>query len=128
MADHCRKQIRDALAAYLRANLSTPASVLTDRVHPIEGDNLPALLIFTNEESTDMVNKAGTRTRSLLVALEAHAQTAEITAALDAIAAEVEASFAAALPAWVKGYDLNMTSVELSGVPVPQSPSGVQAS
>jgi hypothetical protein len=124
MADHCRKQIRDAVAAGL-AGMLTVNSIHTGRVHPIEGGDLPAVLIFTNEEASEGLNKLGDDRRALTVALEAHAQGNDVVDRLDAIAAEIEPliKVAVAVPVWVKTVDGPTTTVELSGDAV--TPAGL---
>jgi hypothetical protein len=123
MADHCRKQIRDSVALGL-AGMTTVNSIHTGRVHPIEEGDLPALLIFTNEEAVEDLNKSKDGKRTLTVAIEGHAQGATVVDTLDAIAAEVEPLvFGAAVPVWVKEVELTSTTVELSGDAV--SPAGL---
>jgi hypothetical protein len=115
MADHCRKQIRDALVLGL-AGMTTVNSIHTGRVHPIEEGDLPALLIFTNEEAVEDLNKAKDGKRTLTVTIEAHSQGDDVVDQLDAIAAEVEPlATGAAVPVWVKEVELTSTMVELSG-------------
>lgn len=123
MADHLRKQIRDALQTYLSANLATVTAVMTNRVTKIEEDLLPCLLIFTNEESASYLTNEGVFNRSLQVTLEAYAETEQTVDTLDAIAVEVESQVSSALPAWIKLCSLISTSVELSGDPA--IPSGL---
>jgi hypothetical protein len=121
MADHCRKQIRDAVAAYAAANLTTVAAVHVGRVHPL--DVLPALLVFTNEETAEDITKNGTLSRVLTLEAEGHAQADNAVDILDAIAAEVEPAVLAALPTWVKECELASTAVELSGAA--ETPAGL---
>lgn len=122
MADHCRKQIRDAIESAL-AGMATVQSIQTGRVHPLDSDLLPAVLIFTNEEVVEDLNKAGDGTRNLTVAIEAHTQGANVVDTLDAIAAEAEPLIFAGVPVWVKDVELTSTTVELSGEAV--SPAGL---
>jgi hypothetical protein len=114
MADHCRKQIRDALVAGLGAMVSI-ISIHAGRSIPFEGPDVPALAIFTNDESVEDHNKAGDQTRVLTVAVEGHVQGTAVVDTLDAIAAEAEPLVFASMPAWVKDVDLITTSIELSG-------------
>lgn len=120
MADHCRKQIRDAVQAYLAANVTTAISVLAGRVHPAEKQILPALLIYTNAESIEDMAKATTGrdrklSRTLTMTIEALAMGDDVIDTLDAIAAQVEPLAMAAVPAWVKEIELTETAVELTG-------------
>jgi hypothetical protein len=122
MADHCRKQIRDALVAG-SASLSTVLTVHAGRVVALDPADLPALLVFTNEETVEKVNRDGDQTRILVVTVEAHVQGTGVVDTLDAIAAEAEPLIFANLPAWVKDADLISTSTELTGEAV--QPAGI---
>lgn len=129
MADHCRKQIRDALQAYLAANVTTAVSVISGRVHPIETAILPALLIYTNEETAEDIGKnSGTGQdrkieRTLTLTVEGYATGDTVIDTLDGMAAEVEPLVVAGLPAWVKETSLMETAVELTGEA--QEPAGM---
>jgi hypothetical protein len=114
MADHCRKQIRDALIAGF-ATMATVSTVQTGRAIPIESADLPALLVYTNDESTEAHNKIGDQSRFLAVDIEGHVQGQGVVDSLDAIAAELEPLVFFAAPAWVKEIYLLSTVVELSG-------------
>lgn len=122
MADHCRKQIRDAVASGL-VSMLTVQSIHTGRVHPLENDLLPALLIFTNDEAAEEINKEKDTRRNLALVLEGHAQGDGLVDTLDAIANELEPLIlGSALPAWVKEISLANTTVEIAGEAV--APAG----
>jgi hypothetical protein len=114
MADHCRKQIRDALKAGLDT-MATVVGVFTGRSIPLEPAVLPALLLYTNEETCEDITKDLKQSRLLTVALEGHAQDDTVADILDAIAAEAEPLIFSSAPAWVKEIDLVSTSIEFSG-------------
>jgi hypothetical protein len=114
MADHCRKQIRDALVAGF-ATMATVATVQTGRAIPIEAVDLPALLVFTNDETAEDYNKDTDQKRLLSVEIEGHVQGGAVVDTLDAIAAEVEPLVFSSAPVWVKEVELISTAVELSG-------------
>lgn len=122
MADHCRKQIRDAIQAYLAANVTTALSVISGRVHPLDVDlPKPAILIFTAEESAeDITKRAGatrnrTLARTLTLTVEGHAAGDDVIDTLDAIATEIEPQVVEAVPAWVKEITLTDTTIEMTG-------------
>lgn len=120
MADHCRKQIRDAVQAYLAANVTAALAVIAGRVHPVEVAILPALLIYTNEESAEDIAKATAGrdrklSRTLTMTIEAYAAGDEVVDTLDTIAAQVEPLAMAGVPAWVKEIELTGTAIELTG-------------
>lgn len=114
MANHCRKQIRDAIVTALTP-MSTVASIHTSRAHPLQTDALPALLIFTHSEDCVNLNHADDDARTLTLAIEGHAQDAAVVDTLDAIAKEAEPLVVAGLPVWVKSVELKSSSIELSG-------------
>lgn len=125
MADHVRKQIRDALAAAL-TGMATAARVYTGRVHPTETDVLPCALLFTNEETIGRGSKGGTLTRDLSAVIEGHAEAvAGLVDVLDTIAKEVEAAVAAAgdLGGLITAADLTGTEIEITGAA--QKPTGL---
>lgn len=115
MGDHCRKQIRDALKTHLSANMATVQTVQSGRVHPLESDPLPALLVSTPAEALDPFNKNGDQSRVLSLVMEGYATGAAAADILDAIAVEAEALVLAGVPAWVKETQLTTTTVDLSG-------------
>lgn len=121
MADHCRKQIRDSIKAYLTANMSSALIVATGRVHPIETANLPAVLVYTNEETAEDITKSITasrdrkQSRDLTLSIECYAAGDDIVDALDNLAAGIESLILQAFPAWVKEIELTATTTELTG-------------
>lgn len=121
MADHCRKQIRDSFQAYLAANLATALIVSTGRVHPIETANLPAVLVYTNEEAAEDIAKSITASRDrkqsrlLTLSIEIYAGGDNVVNTLDGLAAGIEALVLQAVPTWVKEIELAATTTELTG-------------
>jgi hypothetical protein len=116
VGDHCRKQIRDAVAAALAA-MTSATYIKAGQVHPLDESQLPAALINTAAEDNEDLNKNawdGRRTLTLTVA--GHAQAEDVIDYLDTMAVEIEIIIAfGALPAWVKEATLISTEVELSG-------------
>jgi hypothetical protein len=113
MADHCRKQIRDALLAGLSA-MVTVKIVMAGRALPLDPSDLPAVLIFTNEETIANANKDEDNQRVISLTVEVHAQTAGLINFLDAVALELEPLIAPSLPAWVKDVQLLGTLIEFT--------------
>lgn len=118
MADHARKQIRDTIQTGLAAAMTTVLAVHVAPVHPLDAELLPALLIFTPDETAEDINKAGHQARNLTVAFEIHAAGAAVVDALDAVALELEPLVFSAAPAFVKEIELTGTTTELTGDPV----------
>lgn len=118
--DHCRKQIRDALAAGF-ASMSTIKSIHVARSTPIEPANLPGLVLFTNNETIDSFSHNGNQLRILTITIEIQIQAATVVDILDEIAAEVEPLVFSSAPAWVKEINLVSTDIELSGDAIQQT-------
>lgn len=98
MADHVRKQIRDALITTLTGLTTTETRVFPNRVHSMNSNALPGLIVYTVEEEVEEVAIGGILNRILDVAVEAYVATSEnIDDDLDLIAAEVETAIGADL-------------------------------
>lgn len=119
MADHLRKQLRDALVARLTGLTSTAARVFPGRVLPLQPAELPCLLVDTGDEQvTDrQFNKelqqreVQLRVRLVVKALDGYLDT------LDEIAKQVEIALGTATtlgPASWWLYD-STTAPELAG-------------
>jgi hypothetical protein len=99
MANHVRRQIRDAAATALAGLTTTGARVYPSRTYPLQDANLPALRIYTNEETVEMSSMGGAnrlvqRTLNLLV--EGCAKVNDtLDDTLDDIIKEVETAIAA---------------------------------
>ncbi len=95
MADHIRKQIRDAAKTALTGLTTTGANVFSGRISALQASELPGLLIFLNgDEAIEGANNAGTPTvdRSGMLRIEGVAAEGDDTLdLLDQIALEVEA-------------------------------------
>lgn len=95
MADHIRKQIRDAAQTALTGLATTGANVFSGRVSPLQSNELPALLIFLNgdEGSHGASNGGATSNHAGLLRVEGVASNGDDTIDdLDRIAKEVEAA------------------------------------
>ena len=55
MADHIRQQIREQVASDLTGLTTTSSRVYQSRVYPLADNNLPGLLIYTKDESSEPV-------------------------------------------------------------------------
>lgn len=90
---HVRKQIRDALATAVTGLATTGANVYTSRVYPISSASLPALLVYTQDESSKYLTVSQPRTimRTLTAIIEIYVQgNTTYDDTIDSIAAEVE--------------------------------------
>lgn len=117
---HARKQIRDVVVAQLLGLTTTGNRVFTSRVHPISNAELPCLLIFTRDETSqpETMGKPRRIERQLsLMVVACVKQNSDYDAALDGIAAEVEAALYnnASLNALIHDIFLSETEIELTG-------------
>ncbi|MBT7914060.1 hypothetical protein HN588_09145 [Candidatus Bathyarchaeota archaeon] len=90
---HVRKQIRDAVATRVTGLTTTGTNVFQSRTYSLSNDKLPALTIYTKEESSDIVNMSRDLRRTLSIVIEGYAKaSSSLDDTLDTIAAEVEAA------------------------------------
>lgn len=122
MANHLRRQIREAVATAITGLATTGARVFPSRVYPLETEgDLPGLLVFTLAEasSRSTLPAPGLMQRTVRLQVVAVAEaTADLDAALDQICKEVEIALAmpcAALAGIAKTITLTSTDVELRG-------------
>lgn len=121
MVDHVRKQIRDAVETTLTGLTTTGANVFPSRVHNIPEGNLPALLIYTNQETAQPLTiDAPTRTVQRLLELIVEgiaAQNDTLDDVLDTIIKEVETAMTAdvTISGLAKDTFLSGLEIRLSG-------------
>lgn len=90
---HARQQIREAAALAVTGLTSTGANVFQSRKRPLSEAQLPALLVFTDDEAIDATSIHGPALldRKLKLRIVGLAKdTSDLDDALDTIAAEVE--------------------------------------
>jgi len=93
MANHIRQQIRERVASTVTGLTTTGSNVYQSRVYPLESGNLPALLIYTKNEDTELLEMGSSRTlqRNLILNIEGYAKgTSNTDDVVDTIAKEVE--------------------------------------
>jgi hypothetical protein len=96
VADHVRKQLREAIGTALTGLTTTADRVHQSRAYPLERAGLPALLIYTNEEALTGAALATQYERRVRVTVEACAKAnADLDDTLDQIGKEVEIALAA---------------------------------
>jgi len=119
MANHVRRQIREAVGTVLTGLSTTGARVFQSRAYPLEQTDLPGLLISTASESVEYIDIAApaTQQRTLTVRVDALAKaTADLDDVLDGICKEVEVALAspgATLAALAKSIMLAAVDVEV---------------
>lgn len=121
MANHLRRQIREAIGSAVTGLATTGARVFQSRVYPLQDAELPGLLIASESEvsigETLGAPRLLMRTLRMQVAAIAKA-TADLDDTLDQIAKEVEIALAmpcAALAGIAKTITLASTEIELEG-------------
>jgi hypothetical protein len=121
MANHLRRQIREAAAAAVTGLTTTGARVFTSSVYALAVTDLPALRVRTPREASAQRTLGAPRLleRTLRLEVEAVAQaTADLDDALDQACKEVEIALAmpcAALAGLVKSVTLTDTEITLTG-------------
>ena len=76
MANHVRQQIREKIGTTLTGLTTTGSNVFESRVYPLENANLPALIIYTKEESSEpiVIGTQRLMSRELSVVVEGYAK------------------------------------------------------
>ncbi len=123
MANHVRRQIREAVGIVLTGLATTGARVFQSRSYPLEAADLPGLLISTESEAVEYVdiNAPALQQRRLTLRVNAIATaTADLDDALDGICKEVETALAspgATLAALAKAITLASVTmgIDVSG-------------
>ena len=120
MADHVRKQIRDAVVTTVTGLTTTTTNVFASRVYRVEDSKLPALLVYTNEEESEVLSMSRPQKihRTVAVVVEGIAKaTTALDDTLDTIAKEIETAIAAdpTVGGLAKETVLTDIGVELTG-------------
>jgi hypothetical protein len=117
---HARTQIRQAVVALLAGNTAAGSRVYASRVHPLDDPKLPALCVFSPQESmgNPTMQRPRTQQRTLQLVIEGYVKArGDIDAEADTLALEVEKIIGAdpTLGGLVKDAMLDTTSTQLSG-------------
>ena len=130
MANHLRRQIREAVGTKLTGLTTTGSRVFQSRVYPVQDAELPCLLVFTQSETVEAETVHAPRTLSRTLQLEVSAvakATADLDDTLDQICKEVEIALAppvsGGLMSLIEDIVLRSTDIELSGSA--EKPTGV---
>jgi hypothetical protein len=122
MANHVRRQIREAVATAVTGLATTGARVFQSRVYPAQTSELPCLLIYTRSEVSEPITIHAPKELQRRVQLEVVAiakATADLDDTLDGICKEVEIALAepvAGLAGLSKSIALVSTEFDLQGV------------
>lgn len=116
---HARTQIRNAITALLNGNTTAGNHVYEARVYALDDPKLPALLVYTKQETVgeQSMSRPRTQHRELLVTVEAYVKArGNVDEATDTLAMEVEQLIAAdpTLGGLVKDTALDSTETQFS--------------
>ena len=116
---HARTQISQAVAALLKGQTSAGNNVFEARVYPLNDPKLPALLVYTKQETVgeQSISRPRTQQRELMVTVEAYVKARGIVdEATDDLALEIEQRIAAdpTLGGLVKDIALDTTETQFS--------------
>lgn len=117
MANHIRQQIRERAGTVLTGLTTTGSNVFETRIYPLENTNLPALVIYTKNETSEPIvistNRLMSRELELIVEVYVK-QTSNFDDQVDKICKEVEVAIAAdtTLNSLAKDCFLQSTEIE----------------
>lgn len=117
---HARDQIRDAVLAAVTGLTTTKKNAFASRVHPVNDTELPCVLVFTREETSEPITMAQPRTMqsTLTVMVEGYVKlTTGYDDKLDKISVEVIKAIynSTSLRAVVRDIFLSNTAITLVG-------------
>ena len=120
MANHVRQQIREYFGTTLTGLTTTGSNVYESRVYTLQDNTLPALVIFTKEETSEpiVIGVDRVMSRELSVVVEAYCKaTSNFDDTIDTISKEVEEAIAAdrTLGGLAKDTYIESTDIEYTG-------------
>jgi len=114
---HVRKAIREQVVTAITSLSTTGSNVYESRYFPLQTANLPALLVYTLDETIEdytMGSNTRTQHRNLSLVIEAHCRgTANIDDTLDTIAEEVEEAMVTDITRGGHAKDTKLVSTEV---------------
>ena len=125
---HARQAIREQVGTTLTGLSTTGSNVFQSRVYPLQESNLPALLIYTKEESSEAIVMGSNRVieRELTLAVEAYVKTnSNSDDTIDTIAEEVETAIGADSTLNNKAKDVFLVSTDINYVGEGENPVAV---
>ena len=116
---HARTQIRNAVTTLLKGNTTAGNNVYEARVYPLNDPKLPALLVYTKQETVgeQSMSRPRTQQRELFVTVEAYVKArGNVDEDTDNLAMEIEQLIAAdpTLGGLVKDTALDTTETQFS--------------
>ena len=115
MAKHLRQQIRERAASTLTGLSTTGSNVFQSRFYPLDkADNLPCILIYTENESINFQNLSRIQNRELELIIEGIATgIANLDDTLDTIGKEIEIALQGDIGFNSLAYDSFLDSTEI---------------
>ena len=114
---HIRKTIRENVKTAITSLSTTGSNVYETRYFPLQTANLPALIVYTLDESIEdytLGKNTRTQQRALNLIIEAHCRgTANIDDTLDTIAEEVEEAMVTDVTRGGNAKDTKLVSTEI---------------
>ena len=114
---HIRKTIREHVVTTITSLSTTGSNVYETRYFPLQTGNLPALIVYTLDETVEdytLGQNTRTQLRSLNLIIEAHCRgTANIDDTLDTIAEEVEEAMVTDITRGGNAKDTKLVSTEV---------------
>ena len=113
---HIRKTIRENVGTALTGLSTTGSSVFQSRVFPLNFSNLPALLIYTMDDTITetSLKKPRTQYRTMSVIVEGHVKgTADIDDTIDTISEEVEEAMVSDVTRGGNAKDTRLQTTEI---------------
>ena len=116
---HARTQIRNAVTTLLKGNTTAGNNVYEARVYPIDDPKLPALLVYTKQETVgeQSMSRPRTQQRELMITVEAYVKArGNVDEETDTLAMEIEQLIAAdpTIGGLVKDTALDTTETQFS--------------
>ena len=117
MENHIRQQIRERVGTVLNGLTTTGSNVFETRVYPLENTKLPALVIYTKDETSEplVISTDRVMSRELELIVEIYVkQTSNFDDEVDKICKEVEIAISAdtTINGLAKDCFLQSTSIE----------------
>jgi hypothetical protein len=126
MADHVRKQIRDAAATVLGNLTTTSTRVYPSRVHELQDNELPGLRLYTQNEDIEPMTMGPSLMRNLELVVEACVKKSDTyDDDMDLVCKEVEVALAAAATLSGKCKDVILRRTEIEFDDKGEKPVGV---
>lgn len=117
---HVRQQIRERFATTVTGLTTTGSKVYQSRVYNMEAANLPGLIVYTKEETSQPIVIGSSRTLERILSLNVEAYVKAVSDSddtIDTIAKEIETAIAAdtTLNSLAKDCFLETTEINYNG-------------